>query len=236
MDGTLPGAKRPSPGLSLGKMLAIVAMAMLLTMAATLWLIKLWLFPAPIAPVALSPVEEQHLQTKLDRLAAWQLDERGGEIASTSRDKAKAKAIAAPTPYSEDAAARRLVFSERELNAIIGNNPRLSGKAAVDLSQDLVSVTLLIPTKADAPIIGGQAMRVKVGLTLASRDGRPVVALRGVSMLGVPMPNAWLGTLKKKNIDLVKEYGADGGFWRAFADGVERINIEDGQAEIILKP
>jgi hypothetical protein len=48
------------------------------------------------------------------------------------------------------------------------------------------------------------------------------------------MPNAWLGKLK--DIDLIKKYGADNGFWQLFADGVAAIEIKEGQAKIILKP
>ena len=36
-----------------------------------------------------------------------------------------------------------------------------------------------------------------------------------------PSPNAWLGNLK--NVDLVKEFGGDEGFWKSFSDGVENI-------------
>jgi hypothetical protein len=63
-------------------------------------------------------------------------------------------------------------------------------------------------------------------------EGRPVVILKGVSLWGVPLPNAWLGY--NKNIDLIKEYG-DRGFWKAFADGVEEIEVKEGKLRIKLK-
>jgi hypothetical protein len=62
---------------------------------------------------------------------------------------------------------------------------------------------------------------------------RPVVILRGVSIWGVPIPNAWLGGIK--NIDLVSEFGMDSGFWRTFAAGIEDIRIVDGRLSVILK-
>lgn len=46
---------------------------------------------------------------------------------------------------------------------------------------------------------------MSAGLELRFAAGRPVVALRGVSLWGVPIPNAWLGGIK--NLDLVKEFG-----------------------------
>jgi hypothetical protein len=38
-----------------------------------------------------------------------------------------------------------------------------------------------------------------------------------------------------KNIDLVQYYGNETGFWKAFADGVENIRIEDGNITLLLK-
>ena len=57
--------------------------------------------------------------------------------------------------------------------------------------------------------------------------------LKGVSVFGVPIPNAWLGNLK--NVDLVAEFGGNQGFWKTFADGVETIQVTDGQLLINLK-
>jgi hypothetical protein len=85
----------------------------------------------------------------------------------------------------------------------------------------------------DFPVLGGKIIRVNAGLELAYRDSGPVVMLKGVSVMGVPIPNAWLGNLK--NVDLVREFGGDRGFWRAFADGVEFIEVSDGELQIKLK-
>ena len=51
--------------------------------------------------------------------------------------------------------------------------------------------------------------------------------------MGVPLPNAWLGGLK--NIDLVKEFGADEGFWNTFSAGVDSISVVEGFLNIRLK-
>ena len=71
------------------------------------------------------------------------------------------------------------------------------------------------------------------GLELDYRNRNPVVILRGVSVMGVPIPNAWLGNLK--NVDLVEEFGGRPGFWQSFSAGVETIAIEDGRLLIELK-
>jgi hypothetical protein len=44
-----------------------------------------------------------------------------------------------------------------------------------------------------------------------------------------------VNALLAKNIDLVKEFGADKGFWKTFSDGVEDIKIEEGRLKIRLK-
>ncbi|MCZ6565923.1 MAG: arginine N-succinyltransferase, partial [Gammaproteobacteria bacterium] len=64
-------------------------------------------------------------------------------------------------------------------------------------------------------------------------NDRPVVILKGVSIMGVPIPNAWLGNLK--NVDLVNEFGFDSGFWETFAAGVEYVKVQDEMLHIKLK-
>ena len=72
-----------------------------------------------------------------------------------------------------------------------------------------------------------------MGLTLAYKNNQPVVALKGVKLMGVPIPNAWLGGIK--NIDLIREFGADEGFWKTFSHGVASIKVEKEQLSIQFK-
>jgi hypothetical protein len=130
-------------------------------------------------------------------------------------------------------AAREIALSERELNALLAKNTDLARKLAIDLSGDLVSARLLVPVDPDFPILGGQTLKVRAGVEVAYRTGKPVVILKGVSLMGVPLPNAWIGGLK--NIDLVQEFGAEEGFWKSFAAGVDDIHVEEGRLVIKLK-
>ena len=98
---------------------------------------------------------------------------------------------------------------------------------------DLISAKILVPLDEDFPMLGGQILRVKTGVEFAYDSGKPIVRLRGVSVMGVPLPNAWLGGLK--NIDLVQEFGTDQGFWKAFADGVAAVRVQEGQLMLHLK-
>ena len=138
-----------------------------------------------------------------------------------------------PERYSETNANREIILTERELNALLAKNTDLATRLAIDLSQDLASAKLLIPLDEEFPLLGGETLKVTAGLEMSYRGERPVVALRGISLWGVPIPNAWLGNMK--NVDLVQEFGDQEGFWSAFADGIDEVEIGDGQLRVKLK-
>lgn len=185
---------------------------------------KAVLFPKAFQPVQLNPMEEQVLQSKLDRID-FKLEPEEEVVDAAGQLK--------PEAYSEEGADRTIRFTERELNALLAKNTDLADKLAIDLSPDLVSAKLLIPLDEDFPVLGGKTLRVKAGVIFRYADGQPKIMLRGVMVMGVPLPNAWLGGLK--NIDVVREFGGDEGFWQAFAAGVESLRVEDGHLALTLK-
>ncbi|MCI5223244.1 MAG: arginine N-succinyltransferase [Candidatus Electrothrix sp. AR4] len=230
-------------GFSLKQMLLIVVSAMLLTILVTVFAIKIWLFPSPFTPVELDQQEEQRLEQKLDRIDSFSGSSQtyGSRTAGTitqpyvaaQRDDFDAQGVLKPEAYSEQAGNREITFSEREINGLLANNTDLARKMAVNLDNDLVSLRLLLPVDPDFPIMGGKTLRVRAGAELAYREGRPVVILKGVSLMGVPIPNAWLGGLK--NIDMMREFGGEPGFWQSLGDGVESIQVREGELYIRLK-
>jgi hypothetical protein len=203
-------------------LLVIVTIA--IATGAAVWIIKTYVFPSQFRPVELSAREERVLDAKIDRLDVLTVGDAQGR---KSPDR-----TLEPEPYSEEGATREISFTERELNAL-AKNTDLAHKLALDLSDNLISAKLLVRVDEDFPILGGKTLKVRAGVETAFAQGRPIVVLKGVSIMGVPVPNAWLGGLK--NIDLVAEYGNQGGFWKAFADGVENIRVEEGQLKIKLK-
>lgn len=213
-----PGKKR----FGMTALVVAVVIAVVLT-AGGIWLFT-YLYPKQFKPVELSNKEQQVLTQKLERLEA---------VGGGSAGNAQSQAPLTPERYNEDDAKRQISLTERELNSLLANNTDLATRLAIDLSDDLASAKLLIPMDPDFPMLGGKIIRVNAGLELAYRDAGPVVVLKGVSVMGVPIPNAWLGNLK--NVDLVREFGGSGGFWRAFADGVEFIRVSDGELQIKLK-
>ena len=223
---------KPPSRLSGLQILGIVVVAMAATIATTLFLVKIWLFPAPFKPVQLSAAEEQRLETKLSRFE--QVGTSPSGAGGPGRESASPTgAPLEPEAYSEEGASREIKLTEREINAMIAKNTDLADKVVIDLANDLVSLKMLIPVDPDFPFIGGKTLKVRAGAELAFRQGRPVFILRGVSVMGVPIPNAWMAGLK--NIDLVEVFGAEKGFWQGFADGVAAIQVREGNLQIVLK-
>ena len=208
-------------GLRWPQVILIIIVTIAVTAGLTYWLLTQYLFLKEFKPVQLKPREEQVLDRKLRAI--------GIDV----QDATAAAPFLEPEPYSEIGARREVEFSERELNAMLAKNTDLAHKLAIDLSDDLVSAKLLLPLEEDFPLLGGKTLRVHAGIELAYQDSRPTVVLKGVSVMGVPIPNAWLGNLK--NVDLVQEFGGDQGFWKSFADGVEQVHAQDGRLLIKLK-
>ena len=226
----------PERKFSLAKTLLLVGVVAIVPSGLTAWVVVKYLFPREFKPVELSVKEEQVLDAKLQRLQSPPSDAKADRTASTvshgTNDKASGPLE--PEPYSEDDARRQIHFSERELNALLARNTDLAHKLAIDLSDDLASAKLLLPLDPEFPFIGGKTLKVTAGLALGYTNGQPIVKLKGISLWGVPLPNAWLGGIK--DIDLVERFGAEGGFWQAFAAGIEYIRVEEGRLGIKLKP
>jgi len=218
-------ATEKKSGFSGMQVLVIVLVTILLTIGITVWIVRTYVFPGEFKPVELNAREQQVLEDKLGRLESFGA-RRGSSGGADVTDMT-------PEPYSEENANREIFFTEKELNGLIASETELATRVAVDLSDDLASAKVLIPVDPDFPVLGGKTLRVNAGVELAYTDGRPIVVLRGISVMGVPVPNAWLGNLK--NVDLVQQFGSDAGFWKAFADGVEFIRVEDGELLIKLR-
>ena len=226
-------------GASGAKLLLIIAATMLVTAGLTFFIIRTYIFPSPLTPVSLNAKEEQQLDQKLTQLG-WQVEPRSAVTASSGDSRAANNASASensdeltPEAYREFDADRQVTFSEKEVNSMIGRNPDFARRVAIDFSDNLASAKMLIPIPDDFPIMAGEILRVNTGLDIhLDANRRPVVALVGVSLMGVPIPNAWLGNMK--NVNLVGEFG-DRGFWNAFADGVDDIQIRDGELSIKLR-
>lgn len=241
---TQEAAQEPSrQGFSGKQVLLIVLAAVLAGAVLSYWFIRTYIVPADFKPVELSVREQAALDDKLltlgvDPSALMPAAKRAASVEaepanSREGDQFDADGRLVPQAYTENPEKRSVHMSERELNAMLASNPDLAKRFAVDLSDNLASAKLLIPVDPDMPMLGGRTLRVNAGVEVAYRDEKPVVRLRGISIMGVPLPNAWLGNLK--NVDLVEQYGGGPGFWQSFSAGVDLIEIDDGSLHIKLK-
>ncbi|MFN2268020.1 MAG: hypothetical protein ABR533_07065 [Desulfonatronovibrio sp.] len=218
MKDSNPDSKPRS--LSLKAVAAIVFLAIFISVVATLLVVRIWFFPSSINPVDLNEQEKVVLNAKLGALK--------------SQNTADENNVSKPSPgaYTERSQDRILYFTQRELNAMIARNPDLARKVSIHLSDRLISATMIVTLPADFPVFGGRTVRISSGLHVDYQQGKPVITVEGVSIMGVPVPGAWLGGIKGR--DLTAFYAEDEGFWSAFAQGVNDLKIEDGRLRVEL--
>jgi hypothetical protein len=215
----------PEPVQNGWRTFGIVVITVFITVSAGYWLVTSYLFPTSFTPVVLSEKEQQRLDQKLERL--------GGSSGTSVQKKSGKQKSLEPEAYSEIGASRDIDFSEKEFNALLATNTDLASKLAIDFSDNLASAKLLVNLDPDFPVLGGKTLKVTAGMEIKLSNGKPSFILKGVSVWGVPIPNAWLGNLK--NTDLNKEFGEAGGFWQAINEGVEEIAVKEGKLHIKLK-
>lgn len=213
-----------------GKQVALfVGMAVLVTALGTVWWINHYLYATMFEPTRLSITEQEILDTKMARLLHTAETRASPSPSSPSTGDMPLK----PEPYTESGANREIQLTEREINALLARDPDMAKRVAVDLADDLVSVKLVVPVNSEMPLVGGKMVKLHFGLALSYADGKPVVAMRGISIGGIPLPSAWWGDIK--NTNLVEEFGGSGGLWDQFARGVDDLKIQDGRLHVTLK-
>lgn len=213
------------------RILGIIALFFIVVITVSVWWIKHNLYANPFNPTKLNEREQQVLKTKLERLE--QSFQKQGKFSGTRTDEEMTKGRPEPEGYTEDPARREIRISQKELNALIAKDEKAARQIAINLSDDMISLKLIIPVDKDIPFLGGKTLRLSCGVTLRHKSGKPVVALRGVSIGGIPIPNAWLGNLK--NVDLVHEFNGQHGFWGTLSKGVEDIKVSNGSLRIKLR-
>jgi len=219
-----------SPNRFSGKqVLLFVGLAVLATALVTAWWINQYLYAATFEPTRLTEAEQHSLDIKMAQLR--QIDESGSS--SSNPMVFLPDGPLEPEPYSEEGASREIRLTEREVNSLIAKDAEMARHVAVDLAENLVSVKLVVPVTEEMPLVGGKTLKLNFGVELSYANGKPVVAMQGISLGGVPLPSAWWGDIK--HINLVEEFGGPGGFWDQFAKGVEDLHIQNGQLHITLK-
>jgi hypothetical protein len=219
------GAKRKTSGSRTTRILTIGFVILCVAFLLVAVWIKRNVYASKFTPVALSQKEQEVLDSKLALL-------RDNDPVTAEKRRLPGKPLT-PEPYTEERAKREIRLTERELNALIANSPDTAEKVAVDLSNDLISVKLVLPVDEEVPILGGKTLKIHMGLTVSYEGSSSIIALKGVSLGGIPLPNAWLGNLK--NVNLLEQFGTEDGFWKIFSAGVRTIKVRQGHLQIRLK-
>lgn len=219
-----PGGKPKGRGIRRPLGIAFVILCVVVLLIA-FW-VKRNVYASKFTPVALSRQEREVLTSKLARL------QESGPLPG-KEDRPRSGGPLEPEPYSEEGANREIRLTERELNGLIANSPDVAERVAIDLSDDLVSVKLVVPVDDEIPVLGGKTLKVHMGLAIRYEGTKRVIALQGVSLGGIPLPNAWLGYLK--NVNLLEEFGTEDGFWKIFSEGVKTIQVRQGHLRITLR-
>ncbi|MGH7885774.1 MAG: arginine N-succinyltransferase [Thermodesulfobacteriota bacterium] len=210
-----------------GKTLPVVLAIILITIIGAVFWVKQNLYAKPFDQVLLTPPEQSILDKKLEKLK---------ESSSNSQKNLENISFVDerpdPKPYSEKGLKREIKLSERDLNSLI-TDPQIAKTVAVDLSDDLLSVKMLIPMDEEFPILGGKTIKIHFGTILAYRDNNLVVAIKGISIGGIPLPSAWWGGIKNRN--LVEYFDGKTGFWNTLASGISDVKISEGEMYIKLK-
>jgi len=131
---------------------------------------------------------------------------------------------------------RELVLTQRELNGILNNNTDFGQYVKVDMKSGYFDITTIVPVPEDAPFLGGKTLRLSLDVTLKKADGGDMVlAIRDVSLLGVPFPAEWLEALGiYKGDNLLKELEAQSPFFEKFFAGIEKVELAGGEMKVKL--
>jgi len=172
--------------------LALLALLVAATVAATVWWTQ-----RPIRPVVLSPQEKAAVEVKIKEL-------EGGTIplsppAASARAGASAPALADKRTYVPGS--KFLKLTEREVNGLLNLNTDLGDKVRIEFASDAVNAYLAIPIPEDFPIGGGTTLRMRGRFRVSiGGKGAPYAVLEDVTIFGLSLPKAWLGGIKGENL------------------------------------
>ena len=236
MTPSINSSRSPKYQLGLGclPIFGLLLLTVIITVAATIWAINSPWLNSKFKPVQLSDSEQTTLSQKLDAIGSFEVTPQDDKPLTTEflTESDSEQQELQPEVYSEDQTKRRIELTERELNSLLAENTDLAEQIVIDLTDNMASVKLLVDLDPDFPFIGGKTLKVSSGTELSYANNQPSVVMKGVSVWGIPIPNAWLGGIK--NIDLIEQFGGTDGFWNSFAQGIEDIRVEDGKLLIQL--
>jgi len=196
-------------------------------------------FHGRIKPTELSQPEQVVLSEKLEVVTGEPVEihpdgiEAMGEPGVIASHDGQPIDVDSGKIYADDR--RTLILTEREINGFLHHNTDLAERIHVVLGTDTITAKTITHFPPETPMIGGKTLRVNFTLG-AYLDGNGEFALdiRDVSAGGVPIPNAWLGDIKNKNLIDLGDNPEGSGILQKIAEGIADFKVENGQIRIRL--
>jgi hypothetical protein len=199
--------------------------ALILIVCATV-AITIWWIQRPIKPVTLSEKEKTVLDQKLQRISK----DNSYPTSITNRQNPSPEKPMEPVYVP---GSKVLKITEREINGLLNQNTDLGQTVRLEFVRDAINAYLAVPIPKDFPVGGGRTFRARSRFHLSlGPDGQPDANLEDVTVLGISLPNAWLGGVKGKNL-LADAAGSRNG--HPILRGIKSLHIESGALVLELE-
>jgi len=135
--------------------------------------------------------------------------------------------------YADDR--RTLILTEREINGFLHHNTDLAERIHIVLGTNTITAKTITHFQPETPMVGGKTLRVNFTLgAYLDANGRFALEVRDISAGGVPVPNAWMGDIKNKNLIDLGDNPEGSGILQKIAEGIADFKVENGQIRIRL--
>jgi hypothetical protein len=201
-----------------GGLLALVVLVVA-TAAITIWWIQ-----RPIKPVVLSTEETKVVDAKMDRMRSAPPLEANEQFTPEPPPRNSSPGSTPARVYQPGG--KELRLTERELNGLLNANTDLGQTVRIELDADAINAYLAVPVPKDFPVFGGTMFRARGRFRLSLNAAQaPVAMLEDITVLGVSLPNEWLGGVKGRNL-LADAMGGSGDAsnWK----GIKSLRIVPG--------
>ncbi|MEO8616467.1 MAG: hypothetical protein ABI600_15090 [Luteolibacter sp.] len=146
--------------------------------------------------------------------------------------EAKVEAIQKPAEPKYEKGSKEIILTERELNGLLNEKTTLGKTLSFELATDAIHARVETDLDKDLPIIGGQHLKARARFLVSGKPGQPGFVLDDVTVWGISLPNAWLASLKGR--DLLAEILGGGKGKSGKVPGVEEFKVEPGKLIIRL--
>lgn len=204
-------------GIIFGLLLAVVA-----TVATTLWWIQ-----RPIKPVVLSPQERAVVETKLQYV---ENPRPPAAVPGRPTQDGTPPPVAAEAPQERAQpyvpGAKVVKITQREVNGLLNANTDLGKSVRLEFDKDAVNAYVAVPIPKDFPVLGGRMFRARGRFDISlGNGGTPYAVLEDVTVFGLSLPKAWLGGLKGQNL-IADATGQQNG--HPVLRGLKSLRVEPG--------